>query len=110
MPHPNLAFFAVRVGTFPRTTGTITLTISGVERAKSEACLHPLQGNRNLFDNLDIKSFQRSHPSRVVRKQPDSPQIQQALARMRLDKTSRPSERFYAHLLRGALVAVADNV
>jgi acyl-CoA hydrolase len=41
---------------------------------------------------------------------PDSPQIQQALARMRLDKTSRPSERFYAHLLRGALVAVADNV
>jgi hypothetical protein len=38
------------------------------------------------------------------------PEIQQALARMRLDRTSRPSERFYAHLVRGALVAVADNV
>jgi acyl-CoA hydrolase len=39
---------------------------------------------------------------------PDSPEIQQALARMRLDKTSRLSERFYAHLLRGALAAVGS--
>jgi acyl-CoA hydrolase len=37
---------------------------------------------------------------------PDTQDIQQALARMGLDKTSRLSERFYAHLLRGALAAV----
>jgi acyl-CoA hydrolase len=39
---------------------------------------------------------------------PGSPDVQQALARMRLDKTSSLSERFYAHLLRGALAAVDD--
>ena len=39
---------------------------------------------------------------------PDSQDVEQALARMGLDKSSRLSERFYAHLLRGALAAVAD--
>jgi hypothetical protein len=37
---------------------------------------------------------------------PDSGDVQQALARMGLDKASSPSERFYAHLLRGALASV----
>jgi acyl-CoA hydrolase len=42
--------------------------------------------------------------------QAESAEVQRALARMGLDKTSRLRDRFYAHVLRGALAAVAEHV